>query len=239
VNDQLPYTDDLGDSLVLLPAAQRIKSYRDEPFQSFNCGGVQESFDRGAVAFYPGEIATMRTSANRGDLAELLYQSKKPTSAAGCGPLLIQNQHFVYDQNNSEEGMPIDNYEISPTVGIGYEHRADGGVTAHLVNVDGHDNTAGFHDWMLGLYFMSPYAHSEGANTLGNGGDATFWVHPKAASVLAVLADPTNPNYAYFKAVFVDNNNPGIASNCDFSARPIGCSARPVHDGIFVKLPAS
>jgi hypothetical protein len=236
-NDQLPYSDDLGDSLVLLPAAQRSKSWRDEPLQSFNCGGLQESFDRGVVAFYPGEVATLRTSANRGDLAELLYQGKKPLSALGCGPLLIQDRHFVYDEAGSEEGMPLDNYEIAPTVGIGYEHRADGGITVHLVNVDGHDNTAGFHDWMLGLYFSSPYAHSEGANTLGNGGDATFWVHPQGAAVKAVLSDAGNPNHAYFKALFVDNNNPGIASNCDFSTRPIGCGARPVHDGLFVRLP--
>jgi hypothetical protein len=73
--------------------------------------------------------------------------------------------------------------------------------------------------------------------TLGNGGDATLWIHPQAAAVKAVLADPTNANYAYFKAVFVENNNPGITSNCNFGSKPVSCNARPVHDGIFIKIP--
>lgn len=235
----LPYGDDLGDSLVLLPRAERDKSWRDGPFQSFNCGGLGEVFDRGVVAFYADDVATFRTSANRGDVAELLHAGKKPLSALGCGPLLIRDRQFVYHEGNAEEGMPIDNYEISGTAGIGYEHLPDGRLRVHLAVIDGNGNTEGFHNWMLGPYFLSPYAHSDGANTLGNGGDATFWIHPQGRRVQSVLRNAQHANHAFFKAIFADNGNPGVASNCDFGPRPISCRARPVHDGVFVRLPRS
>jgi hypothetical protein len=232
----LPYEDDLGDSLLLLPAAERKKSWRDVPFQSFNCGGLGESYDRGVVAFYPDDVYTLRTSSNKGDLAELLYKGKKPLSAVGCGPLLIRDGRFVYDEANAEEGMPIDNYEISGTVGIGYE-RLEGRLVVHITQVDGEGGTVGLHNWMLAPWFQSPYAHSTGANTLGNGGDATFWVHPQTPAVQAVLADSSHPNHRLFQALFVHNNNPGIVSNCDFTQKTLGCRGRPVHDGVFVRLP--
>lgn len=232
----LPYEDDLGDSLLLLPAAERKKSWKDVPFQSFNCGGLGESYDRGVVAFYKDDVYTTRTSSNKGDLAELLYKGKKPLSAVGCGPLLIRDGRFVYDEANAEEGMPLDNYEISGTVGIGYE-RVDGRLMVHITQVNGDGNTAGFHNWMLAPWFQSRYAHSTGANTLGNGGDATFWVHPQTPAVQAVLANAAHPNHRLFTALFVNNNNPGIVSNCDFTQKTLGCRGRPVHDGVFVRTP--
>jgi hypothetical protein len=236
-NDQLPYVDDLGDSLVLLSPLVQQRSWRSVPFQSYNCGGIGESFNRGAAVFYGDDVYTLRTTPNRGDLAELLHRGETPVSAIGAGPLLIQDDQFVYNQGESEEGMPLDNYEIGGASGVGYERNAQGQLLVHIVNVEGKDDSAGLHDWMLGPYFLSPYAHSDGALALGNGGDATFWVNPQSPAVAAVLANPASPNYAYFQSVFVGNHNPGIVSNCSFDAAPISCSARPVHDGLFVRLP--
>ncbi|HVT34380.1 MAG TPA: Ig-like domain-containing protein [Nevskiaceae bacterium] len=233
--DQLPYSDDMGDSLVMLAWPERAKSWRDVPFQSYSCGGLVEGFERGAIALYDQDAYTTRTSANRGDPAELVHGGQRPLSALGAGPLLIRDGHFVYDEAASEEGMPIDNYEIASVTGVGYEHDSGGHLHLHIVVVDGGDNATGLHDWMLGPYFMSPYAHAEGALALGNGGDATFWVHPQTPAVAAVLADASQANHGYFHAVFEDSNNRGIVSNCDFSARPLGCRGRPVHDGLFVR----
>lgn len=232
----LPWTDDMGDSLVYLPPAGRAKSWRTTPFQSYNCGGVAEAADRGALILYPAGVAVGRTSPNTSDVAQLRSSAgDEAVAGLGAGPLLVQDGHFVYDELPSEESMPIDNYEIGGATGAGFSKNADGSISLHLVNIDGHDNSVGVHDWLLGLYFLSPAAASDGAVALGNGGDATFWINPQAAAVQAVLRDPHHPNHAYFKALFVDNGNPGVVSNCSgFAAPPISCSARPVHDGLFV-----
>ncbi|MDB5977156.1 MAG: hypothetical protein JWR07_3916 [Nevskia sp.] len=233
--DTLPITDDLGDSLVYLAPAQRAKSWRGTPFQSYNCGSLGESVQRGALLLYSDDADARRTSPSKDNVAELDLDGKPAVSAIGSGPLLIDTSGFVYDEAQSEEGRPIDNYEVGGQTGVGVERGANGAVTLHLINVDGHDYTEGMHDWLMGLYFLSAYAHSDAAVALGNGGDATLWINPAAAAVQAVLRDTRNANHAYFEALFAQNSHPGIVSNCSgFTAPPIGCSARPIHDGLFL-----
>ncbi|MDE0856665.1 MAG: hypothetical protein OSA97_19805, partial [Nevskia sp.] len=232
----LPWTDDMGDTLIYLTQSQRAKSWRTTPFQSYSCGGVNEANDRGALILYPSGADARRTSPGKDDVGQLQsVAAEAADSALGAGPLLIQDGHFVYDQVQSEEGMPLDNYEIGGATGAGFQRNSNGTLTLHIVNIDGQDNQVGLHDWMLGLYFLSPYAASTGAVALGNGGDATLWVNPQAPEVQAVLGDSGNPNNAYFKALFVNNSHAGVVSNCSgFTAPPISCSARPVHNGLFV-----
>jgi len=45
------------------------------------------------------------------------------------------------------------------------------------------------HNWMQGLLFLKKFNATGGANTLGNGGDATMWINPNLDSVNKVLAD--------------------------------------------------
>jgi len=233
----LPVADDLGDSLVYLPEPLRGRSWRQVPFQSFNCGGVAEARDRGALALYDGDLQVLRTSPSEAGEAQLVH-GVAARAALGAGPLLIRDGHFVYDEKQSEESMPIDNYEVASVTGVGYSHGADGGLVVHLVTVDGSDSSAGMHDWILGLYFLSPYAQSEGALALGNGGDATLWINPGAAAVQSVLRDPRHPNHGFFSALFDRNANPGIVSNCSgYAGAQVHCGARPVHDGLFAYLP--
>lgn len=233
--DSLPWTDDMGDTIIYLAQGQRAKSWRTTPFQSYTCGGINEANDRGTLILYPAAAYAKRTSPSKDDVGQLQSANEDAASALGAGPLLIQDGHFVYDQVQSEEGMPLDNYEIGGASGAGFQQNADGTLTLHIVNMDGEDNQAGLHDWMLGLYFLSPYAQSDGALALGNGGDATLWVNPQAPAVQAVLGDSGSPNNAYFKALFVNNGHAGVVSNCSgFTAPPINCSARPVHNGLFV-----
>ena len=234
----LPIADDLGDSLVLLSAAQRAKSWRGTPLQSYNCGGLGEVVQRGALILYRDDVLAARTSAGKDDLAELALNGKAAQSAIGAGPLLLADGAFVYDQAQSEEGMPLDNYEVGGATGAGYSRAADGTLTVHIVNIDGEDSAAGMNDWMLGLYFLrAPQAQSTGALALGNGGDATLWINPQAAAVQAALRDARNANHAYFENLFVHNSHPGIVSNCSGFGGILGCSARPVHDGLFVYAP--
>lgn len=233
----LPVADDLGDSLVYLSEPLRSRSWRKVPFQSFNCGGVAEARDRGALALYDGDLQVLRTSPSEAWEAQLVH-GVAARAAIGAGPLLIRDGHFVYDEKQSEESMPIDNYEVASVTGVGYARGDDGRLVVHLVTVDGTDSSAGMHDWILGLYFLSPYARSEGALALGNGGDATLWINPAAAAVRAVLRNPHHPNYGFFSALFARNANPGIVSNCSgFNGQSVHCGARPVHDGLFVYAP--
>ena len=236
--NSLPITDDLGDSLVYLAPAQRARSWRDTPFQSYNCGSLGEVEQRGALLLYPDTVDTRRTSASKDNVAELAAADGTPaTSAIGSGPLLLQDGQFLYDEAQSEEGRPIDNYEVGGQTGVGYERDASGVLTVHLVNIDGEDYAEGMHQWLMGLYFLSPYAHSSGAVALGNGGDATLWINPATPAVQSVLVSSSNPNHAYFEALFTHNGHPGIVSNCSgFTAPTIGCSARPLHDGLFIYM---
>ncbi len=234
----LPIADDLGDSLVYLAPAQRAKSWRSTPFQSYNCGSIGEELRRGALILYADDVDVRRTSASKYDVAELSLPGKPAVSAIGAGPVLVSGGHFVYDEAQSEEGRPIDNYEVGGQTGVGYERDANGVLTLHLVNIDGEDHTVGMHDWLMGLYFLSPYAHSSSAVAFGNGGDATLWINPAAPAVQAVLSDAGSPNHAFFQALFVQNGHPGIVSNCSgFGAPPIACGARPLHDGLFLYAP--
>lgn len=232
----LPISDDLGDSLVYLAPAQRAKSWRTTPFQSYNCGSLGEVVQRGALLLYPDDLAIRRTSASKDDTAELELAGEPAVSAIGAGPVLVSGGAFTYDQAQSEEGRPIDNYEVGGQTGVGYERGAGGALTVHIVNIDGHDYAEGMHDWLMGLYFLlGGHASSDDAMALGNGGDATLWINPAAPAVQAVLNDARNPNHAYFEAVFAHNGNPGIVSNCSgFGSAQVGCSARPLHDGLFV-----
>lgn len=231
---QLPIADDLGDSLVYLAPAQRARSWRGTPFQSYNCGSLGEVVQRGALLLYADALDARRTSASRDNVAELDLDGEPAVSAIGAGPLLLRGGRFVYDEVLSEEGMPLDNYEVGGQTGVGYERDAGGALVAHLVNIDGQDYSAGMHQWLMGLYFLSPYAHADGAVSLGNGGDATLWINPAAPAVQAVLRDSGHPNHAYFEALFARSSHPGIVSNCSgFSAAQVSCRARPVHDGLF------
>ena len=231
----LPFSDDMGDTLVYLAAAQRAKSWRKTPLQSYNCGGGDESVSRGAMIFYPDTVQARLTSPSATDVAELLLDSTPAQSALGTGPLLVDGGRFTYDQPWSEQGVPLNNYEVGGTTGVGYRRAADGSLTLHIVAADGSDDEAGLHNWLLGLYLLSPYAASDGAIALGHGGDTGFWINPQAPAVQAVLKNPKDANYAYFQALFVHNGNPGIASNCSgFGKASIGCGARPVHNGLFV-----
>jgi hypothetical protein len=232
---KLPFDDDMGDTLVYLAAAQRAKSWRKTPFQSYNCGGEDEKVNRGAMIFYADAVATKLTAPSAGDVAALADGARQPLSALGTGPLLIDGGRFTYDQPWSEQGVPLNNYEVGGVTGVGYEPHPDGSLTLHIVAADGSDDEAGLHNWLLGLYLLSPYAQSEGAIALGHGGDTGFWINPQTPAVQAVLKNPKDANYAYFKYLFVDNGNPGIASNCSgFGNASIGCGARPVHNGLFV-----
>jgi len=235
----LPITDDMGDSLVYLSAAIRRRSWRTTPFQSYNCGSLFEKFDRGAIIMYPSGVFATRTSPSTDDTTQLMSGTPEyALSALGGAPLLIQYGHFVYDQSISEEGSALNSYEIGGQTGVGYKVNADGTTTLHLVTFDGDDYTVGLHLWIMGLYFMSPYALSDGAVALSHGGDATMWVNPQTPAVQAVLGNPADPNYGFFKAVFASGANPGIVSNCSgFNTKTFGCGARPVHDGLFVYLP--
>jgi hypothetical protein len=232
----LPITDDLGDSLILLPKNIQQRSWQTSIFQSYNCGGAAEQAARGSMAFYGNTIQVRRTTPSKNDINALLYNGELPSSAIGAGPLLIDNNYFVYDSPISEEGMGLDNYEIGGATGVGYTNNSAAGTTVYLVNINGDDNKQGMHDWLLGLYFTN-YLHANGAIALGNGGDATLWINPNTPSVQKVLADSSNANYAFFTALFKNNNNPGVVSNCQFSTGSnysAGCNARPVHDGLFV-----
>jgi hypothetical protein len=231
----LPIADDLGDSLLFLAPAQRARSWRTTPFQSPNCGGVAEVFDRGAMMFFADGMYANRTSPSLDGLDELVDAGQSAVSAVSAGPSLILDQHFVYDQDESEEGMPNDNYELGGQIGVGYAYGSGGGQTLHIVEVDGVDNEVGMHDWVLGLYFLSPYAQSDGAVALGHGGDATLWINPQAPAVQSVLGNPSDPDFALFQTLFTKSNVPGVVSNCSgYTKPPISCSARPVHDGLFV-----
>jgi hypothetical protein len=236
----LPIADDLGDSLIYLAAAQRAKSWRQTPLQSYNCGSIGELVQRGALLLYRDDVYTARTAASSDGVAALALDGKPAQSAIGAGPLLLQDGAFVYDQTQSEEGMPLDNYEVGGATGVGYARAADGTLTVHIVNVDGQDGVAGMHDWLLGLYFLlAPQAKSAGAVALGNGGDATLWINPQAPTVQALLRDTRNANHAYFEALFAHNSHDGIVSNCSGfgSSGSLGCNARPVHDGLFIYAP--
>tara|TARA_R110000868_G_scaffold158036_3_gene385773 strand:+ start:18421 stop:19824 length:1404 start_codon:yes stop_codon:yes gene_type:complete len=234
--EPLPITDDMGDSLVYLASDQRNKNtWRapETPFQSYNCGGRTEDIDRGAIIFYGDMLNAKRTSPSKDNVTELATGTEPASAALGAGPLLIQNYHFVYDQANAEEGMGLDNYEIGGATGVGYTGTPGNDYTAYIVNVDGHDNQAGMHNWILGLYFQD-YLHAKGAVALGNGGDATMWINPNTPTVQAVLKDTTNSNYAFFEANFVKGSHNGVVSNCTYTNGAANCSARPVHDGLFV-----
>jgi hypothetical protein len=235
--NSLPILDDLGDSLVYLTPALRARANRPTAFQSYNCGSLGEVVARGALILYPDTVDARRTPASKEGVADLAYlASGEPASSAiGSGPLLISASQFVYADTVSEEGRPIDNYEVGGQTGVGFERDASGNLILHIVNVDGNDYTLGMHQWLMGLYFLSPYAHSSGAVALGNGGDATLWINPQAPAVQAVLNNPAHANHAYFEAAFVHNSHPGIVSNCSgFASGSIGCSARPLHDGLFL-----
>jgi hypothetical protein len=234
----LPIIDDMGDSLVYLAPAERAKSWQATPFQSYNCGSIGEKQARGAVILYPDNADMRRTSPSKNDVAELALDGVPAVSAVGSGPLLVQDGHYMYDDLQSEEDRPIDDYEVGGQTGVGKQIGADGSVTLHIVNVDGEDYSEGFHDWLLGLYLLSPYVQSSAAVALGNGGDATLWINPQSAAVQAVLANTSNVNHGYFESVFVNNANPGIVSNCSgYTGPQTGCSARPLHDGLFVYTP--
>jgi hypothetical protein len=233
--DSLPIVDDLGDSLVYLSPALRQRSSRPTLYQSYNCGSLGEVVTRAALILYPDTVDARRTPASKDGAGGLAYLGEPATAALGAGPLLLGAGRFVYSDVLSEEGMPIDNYEVGAATGVGFERDAAGNLVLHIVNIDGGDYSAGMHDWMMGLYFLSPYAHAFGALALGNGGDATLWINPQAPAVQAVLHNSAHPNHAYFEAAFVHNSHPGIVSNCSgFAAGSVGCSARPVHDGLFL-----
>jgi hypothetical protein len=231
----LPIMDDLGDSLVYLPPELQARSNRPTLLQSYNCGSLGEVVARGALILYPDTVDVRRTPASKDGVGGLAYLGEPARSAVGAGPTLVSAGQFTYADTLSEEGMPIDNYEVGGATGVGFERDAAGNLILHLVNVQGRDYSEGMHDWLMGLYFLSPYAHAFGAVALGNGGDSTLWINPQAAAVQAVLHDPAHANHAYFEAAFVHNGHPGIVSNCSgFASGSVGCSARPVHDGLFV-----
>ncbi len=52
----------------------------------------------------------------------------------------------------------------------------------HVISVDGGDNSFGMHNWMMGVYFKS-YLNATGANTYGNGGDASMWVNKELEEI--------------------------------------------------------
>jgi hypothetical protein len=237
--DTLPITDDMGDSLVYLSSAVRSRSWRTTPFQSYNCGSLFENMNRGALIMYPSGVFATRTSPSKDNVQQLMSGTpENALSAQGGAPLLIQYKHFVYDQSISEEGSGINSYEIGGQTGVGYQVNTDGSTTLHMVGFDGEDYLKGLHLWIMGLYFLSPYAASDGAIALSHGGDATMWINPQTPSVQAVLANPADPNNAFFHALFASGHNPGIVSNCSgFNTASFGCGARPVHDGLFVYLP--
>jgi hypothetical protein len=233
--NSLPIADDLGDSLVYLSPELRARSSRPTLLQSYNCGSLGEVVTRGALVLYPDTVDARRTAATKDGVGELAYLGEPATAAVGAGPLLVSAGRFVYSDTLSEEGMPIDNYEVGAATGVGFERDPAGNLVLHIVNIDGGDYTEGMHDWMMGLYFLSPYAHASGAVALGNGGDATLWINPHTPAVQAVLSNAAHANHAYFQAVFAHNSHPGIVSNCSgFASGSIGCSARPVHDGLFL-----
>lgn len=231
----LPIVDDLGDSLVYLTPALRARSQRGTLLQSYNCGSLGEVVQRGALILYPDGVDARRTSASKDAIAELAYLGEPAQSAIGAGPMLVSQERFLYADAQSEEGRPIDNYEVGGQTGVGFERDPAGNLVLHIVNIDGEDYTEGMHDWLMGLYFLSPYAHANTAVALGNGGDATLWINPQAPAVQAVLRTPAHADHGYFQAVFVHNSHPGIVSNCSgFASATVGCSARPLHDGLFL-----
>jgi hypothetical protein len=44
------------------------------------------------------------------------------------------------------------------------------------------------HNWVMGVFFKS-YLKAGGANTYGNGGDASMWVNREAAEIQEVISN--------------------------------------------------
>lgn len=241
----------MGDSLVYLSTLDANTHPR---LQSYNCGQVRTSsfkgYPRGAFLTCDTDTDTntavfKRTPAS--STAPTCRNSEKLSTALGAGPLLISNDddtrdsYLTYKDPISEEGMPIDNYEIGGATGIA-QTNDNGTITYHLVTVDGDDNAVGMNNWLLGLYFLHTpiyhngtitYQKASNALALGNGGDSTMWINPNWVNSpnFNKISDQHTKD---FLTTTLNKSATGVVSNCTYTKAAPQCGERPVHDGLFI-----